>query len=574
MIGEPTPPLQPISENRQAYGEFVKGPLVNIETSKQARELVSVLGMVERGLGLTERTIAQDIDVKQACDTYRNEQSRINDAKNRGEPVDEAAVAAKVEVAKGLILDFLKKNHANLFYILQSSLGGVSQEREHELQTAVENLLITQVANINGVKESLLPQTGKLRLDALAAVGNFLLNNSNGFDRLKAQLGDDITDEVVFFDRLGQASEELTVKNEINRLSRKDRIFIFRRWLSQTGRESFEGIDDPVSHKRRKLKVFMTPFYEGYTERAKFLHRKENGVGGIIYSGPPGTGKTEMAIEVNRKEGYDTRVVQIHHFSTFVDLIGERVVQVGLDKATSYLQRVTTARDWFGQDIQRGYEALKSYYQSGVEANKISRETTFYDFIANYTGDSQGHVVDDAAQVMPGFLRYLDRQIAGATLGKETGSEMDDWVNGEILIAIEQKKRVVLDELDKAGQYSLGGLLTLLSRSPGETFSVGEKIVTLPSWFKIDATVNQMTLGSAQKREEGGKTKEYLYDRFSTLAVGYPPVKDSLMIAAVKLSDREGNVLLSEREQEQIVGIFTYVVPQLRACLKSQAQIW
>lgn len=592
-------PMSDMSENRQAYGEFVKGPYRRIKVAKQLRELVNVLGIVERGLGLTERTIAQDKVLGQACDTFRNEEYRRywrNIA--RSEKLDEGANAtiineekengknkteAKVGTARQLILDFIRKNHGNLLYILQSAMGEVKIEDQERVQREIEDLLVTQVAYVNGVKNSLLPQTDRLRLDALTIVGNFLLTRSNGFDKLKTQLGDVGTnDEVKFFDQLARVDEELSIANEIDRISSRNRIFLFRRWLSETGRASFEGTDDPVSHKRKKLKIFMTPFYESYTERAKFLHRKENGVGGIIYSGPPGTGKTEMAIEVNRKEGYDSRVVQIHHFSTFVDLIGERVVQVGLDKATSYMQRLMMARKWFSEDILRGLNALKEYYERGIASGKINAPT-FEDFMSNYGGNIQ--LTDNEQLPMEGFydikdqrailrfIKYLDRQIAGATLGKETGSDMDDWVNGEILIAIEQKKRVVLDELDKAGQYSLGGLLTLLSRSSGETFTVGEKTVEIPSWFKIDATVNQMTLGSAQKREDGGKTKEYLYDRFSTLSVGYPPVKDSLMIAAVKLSDREGNILLSEREQEQVVGIFTYIVPELRKLYDAEKDV-
>jgi len=330
-------------------------------------------------------------------------------------------------------------------------------------------------------------------------------------------------------------------------------VFSFREWVRESAKKYGKGTN-----------IFETPFYKNLIQRCELLGDKENGIGGKIYYGPPGTGKTELALHVNRRQGFESRVISMHYWTDFASLLGEAPIPLGLDKATNYQQRVSKAIDRYTRMDDRSFvEAIKNmrFRQKGSvpQSDTVGAILPFVVGIdrnqfANRSLESL--TPDETSSLKEGFLAYLDGQFMGASLGLDSGdNEENMWVNGEILIALDNRERVILDEIDKAGPNSLAGISRLLAARAGTEIQLKGKRVKLPSWFKIDATSNEVNLNPE---------KTYLYDRFNQIYVDYPPVIDELMMATVWLSDQEGNIMLTDSDQQQVITFFTEILPRLQ----------
>ena len=568
------------------YGEFSKDLLRPKSIGENASGLIGVLESIDRSLGTIDRAVAKDPNARKAANSLfeiEDSEKKINSwvkmgwrtvgEDNEGNPVNEAftdqdgdnemaKLAEPKKIEKHKLMGFLQKQHGYVFNVLHKALGK-NQNHAEEL----DDFIVTAVTRNSGVKKrGLFPESSQIRQEIKRDLAKILIEKSSKFHNLNSLFSRDDPNDLLV--NLEETLTQSRLDEEVAKTSEENRIYEFRHWLITTGQNALIGERDPVTGERNPLKIYPTPYYESLVRMAEFLGRKENGIGGSIYTGPPGTGKTRLSVLANQIEGFDTRIIQIHHYSTFIDLIGERTTQLGLDKSTSYQKRLEAAKKWFLDDPKKAIQGLRDFYTS-KHASGVVSERSFEDFVANFIVTDEGESIDleNIEALQKGFERYLDYQMAGASLGLETGSVVDEWVNGELLLAMSQGKRALLDELDKAGQYSLGGLLTLLSQSPGETFTVGSKTVSIPSWFRVDATANVVSLNRAQGNQGNqaeGKTSEYLYDRFNVIPVEYPSIVDDLMIAGVRLSDGAGNLKITNDEQWQIIGIYAYLIPALR----------
>lgn len=577
----------------EEYGQFSKDLLRPQKTLVNATELINTLGTAEQGLSAINRDIERDDSARIAARDFDETEGKIrklgilqivgwrtdkfdvnNNPVNESFTSDDArkkreALESVRENAKKILQDFIQKRHGYVFRVLHDALGS-NQDYTEDL----DDYIISGIARINrSKKKGLYPDIGLRRQEIIKNLASYFVDKSSKFRYLKSLLNPTEGSNDLF-GGLHDALIDSHLQEEVARISEMNRIFDFRQWLITTGQKALIGERDPTNNERKLLKVYPTPYYENLLRAAEFLGRKENGIGGSIYTGPPGTGKTRLSVLSNQEEGFDTRVIQIHHYSTFLDLIGERTVQLGLDKSTSYQQRLEATKNWLKQDPEKAVQGLRDFYFSKRANGKVLEES-FEDFMKNYiVTDKEDEInFNNNQEISKGFERYLDYQMAGASLGLETGNVIDEWVNGELILAMSQGKRAMLDELDKAGPYSLGGLLTLLSLSPGEKFTVGNKTITIPSWFRVDATANVLSLSRGNSDQAEGKTKEYLYDRFNVIPVDYPPIKDDLMIAAVRLSDGAGNLKITPEEQWQIIGIYSHIIPALRSAYKSNTDM-
>lgn len=570
----------------QEYALFSKELLRPQKIEQSGIELVDTLGHVERALGAIDRDIVRNPKAHKAAAKLSGVEKkehaivlseqigwRTVGSDESGKPINEEfkqedAAKAREELSlerqksQGVVRDFVEKNHGYVFSLLHTSLG---KNQEPKVKSEIDDFIISEIVHINAAKKGgLRPEVSERRLKTISGLARLLIKHSSKFRHLEPLVKEAGNPSELFIG-LSEMITNSQLNQEIAKTSEENRIYSFRQWLIATGQKALVGEQDPITGKRNPLKIYMTPYYENLIKMAEIFGRKENGIGGSIYVGPPGTGKTRLGALANQLEGFDTRVIQIHHYSTFIDLIGERTMQLGLDKSTSYQTRLKAAKDWFNNDSSKAMQGMRDFYSKRHLNGEIT-EASFEEFMQSFTVTDKDGVIGfkDPEAIQKGFVRYLDSQMAGASLGLETGNVVDEWINGELLLAMSQGKRALLDELDKAGPYSLGGLLTLLARSPGEEFTVGGKVVTIPSWFRVDATANVLSLDRKQDGEGEGKNKEYLYDRFNVVPVGYPPVKDDLMIAAVRLSDGAGNLKITPEEQWQITGIYAYLIPTLR----------
>ncbi|MBI2018670.1 AAA family ATPase [Candidatus Daviesbacteria bacterium] len=367
-------------------------------------------------------------------------------------------------------------------------------------------------------------------------------------------------------------------EEEVARLDPKVMAFELRRWLATTAKEARVGKKTPEG-KTKKRKIYETPYYRGILKELHRLSKRRNGVGGVILYGPPGTGKTELVQEKNEQQGYETHVVSIHHYTSFADLLADKAITLRTDLGAPLAQKLDTVISYFkGKSPEEFGRAMTTIYTALQSSGKLGQDQQLSQFLLPYLSLDQKGVIDllakssfsteDWQHIQNAFFAKQEARLLRTSLDPSHQETMEDIVRGEILLAIRKSKgtgrkiRVLLDEIDKAGPNSLGGLLTFLAKSPGETITIGEVTEEIPSWFVVDATSNSLELN------------EYLTDRFSHLEVGTPPPKDQLMIAGVRLSDDEGNIQLTPYEQEQLVGFFVYVLPRINALLSSAKVGW
>lgn len=494
---------------------------------------------------------------------------------------DKTGLEQKKQNSEREIYRWYQKEFPGVINLLQSYLPADPGESE------IATVIAAGVANYTAVEGSLAKayrfsvqdengsvrfRTSRIEQVQLKNLTDLLLNRSTFFSPLN---------KVVSFEGAGRPineprAQDQTVETIIERailtglrteaiqnLDQNTALEKLRDWVRETADKA----------RRQGLKIFLTPFYKQILERGEFISRKRNGVGGVIYYGPPGTGKTEMHRAENANQGFDTKVINIHYYIGFAELMAEKAVSVaknhGGDMAKGLSEVINQLKGESNDEFARNCHSL---FDQLIKDGKLGADANFGQFIAQFitseeqksqlqTGDSSN---PDWGTIRSEFINTTQARLLRTALPSAYQESVEEIVLGEILEAIEESKqpggkrvRVVLDELDKAGPNSLGGLLSFLAKSPGEVFEYGGKKIVIPKWFKIGATSNEVTL------------REDLKSRFHAERVDMPPPKDQLMITAVHLSDGEGNILLSNEEQNQLAGFFVYVLPQLNKILVS-----
>lgn len=458
--------------------------------------------------------------------------------------VDAQDIEKETEAKTEAVYQWFAKHYGNADLLLSSLFNG-DAETSRKLKTVIGRNLSHWIAARKSLGKVYRQDIEKREI---AAMGKFLLDNAQQFQELRKEIkGDDSVSEVEALDLAEQAQEGIL------RLDDTVGAFESRHWIATTGKEARMG-----------LKIYETPYYKDILEKLHFLGRKKNGVGGVILYGPPGTGKTELLQENNKQQGFKTRVVNIHHYTSFADLIAERAMQLNIDEGASFAQKAKAVLDVLEKEDPKnfGNDMTEMFLRLKVEG-KLREEETLPQFLSSFI-TLRDEVLSktqlsetDWAEAKEAFITRQRARLIRTILPTNLQESVEDIVRGEILLAIQNGERVVLDEIDKAGPNSLGGILSFLAKSPGESLTFGETTVTIPNWFTVDATSNSVELN------------EYLKDRFSHLEVTTPPAKDQLMIAAVRVSDDEGNVLISDYEQSQLVGLFTYIVPEISDLLEA-----
>jgi len=458
----------------------------------------------------------------------------------------EAEREQEIQTTSDQLFAHLKDEHHYLFDpVVNLSFDPV--EPGEETEKAILEQKIVEIADsyVNKM-QSLAPDKKRFKQEAVEQTVQALIESSPSFALLKKtappkEAQATTTEEALSIEEVRSLENKLMTKMAILGLDPQIKAYAHRRWLGK--------------QKKRGEKVYLTPYYQAILALSRRLERKENGIGGRIYFGPPGTGKTELGIRANKEAGYKTHVINLHEHIVFMHLIGQQSIPVGIDKAASLMQRVTNARK-----LIETWSPDRFWQRSTDLARNIGKEPLqFLDrFLDELPAPGQEISPKQKEQMHEAYLVYLDRQALAASMGEQT-SDMpaeEAWVNGEILNAIERNEKVYFTEIDKAGPHALDGILHFLTRSPGEEVTFGDKTVRIPSWFSIDGDCNLLELGGE---------KESLYNRFNEVFIGYPPLKDETMIASVWLSDGEGNITLDPYEQWQMIGFLTYVLPEVRA---------
>lgn len=446
------------------------------------------------------------------------------------------------EIANGLY-NWFETNNPGTVELLSKIIGD-----EHPIQQSLHELIGSNLSRWIASKRSL----GKVHKQTiqeavLSEMTSFLIDHSPSLQDLGRKLTEGSTQSEKALEELLTNAE---VDEEVLRLNGEVAAVEMRDWLATTAKEARKG-----------RKIYLTPHYQNLLEQLHFLGRKKNGVGGTILYGPPGTGKTELLQEKNKQQGFKTRIINIHYYSNFEELIAGKAVQLGIDRGASLSQKLQVFLDVFEKD--ENAVSFKEYFTSVHETlkreGKLGKEVSLASFVSGFISPDLAENLrgnepnqQDWENIRKDFImRQKTRLLRAATLPEHFQESLEDIVKGEILIAMQNGERAVLDEVDKAGPKSLGGILTFLAKSPGESLEYGGSSNLIPAWFTVDATSNSTELN------------EFLLDRFSALKIDTPPIKDQLMIAAVRLADDEGNILLNDYEQRQLVGFFLYAVPEI-----------
>ncbi len=392
----------------------------------------------------------------------------------------------------------------------------------------------------------------------MRGMAEFLLDHSASFKDLRGQV------ELAKFDFWEDAVDSAWVKSRVEEVTLllDERVgkFVLKEWLHRTGTEAR---DELIGRK-----IFETPYYKNIIRRLRLEGAKKNGVGGVLVDGPPGVGKTEIIQEKNKQKGYGTRVIGIHYYTSISEVLHEKRIQVqGMGGAVTPGSLSDIVRVFEGESGEKFGTYMKELYKTLQAEGKITKGQTMTDFLRSFVTEDVEAVISKSELTSEDWDKarasFVDRQrtrILRTSMDPSYHETLSDIVQGEILLAIENNQMALLDEVDKAGPNSLGGLLTFLAKSPGrDVLRVGDKEIELPPWFNIDATSNSVH-----------ELDSYLKDRFAHLSITTPPVKDQLMIAGVRLSDSQGNILLNNHEQRQLVGFFTYALPDINAFLQTE----
>lgn len=519
------------------------------------------------------------------------EKKRIRDLKDKRDRIVESQT--RQQEFRQVILDYLQEYHGN-YLELVSHIGDIKDpEKRQQVRQQILDQVIQTTADFVRAKGGIPTVSIDKENQAVGTIAQSLLHLNPEFSHLRsaiempAGLSGDQSTLVEALDlnrqsniqKLSERQKQLPpiqqliaeMENDVDAYTElfsqnpEFRNLFFRQWVLERKQDQARGI-----------KIFRTPFYDRLIRFSIEQGDMENGIGGKIYYGPPGTGKSEMAVEINRLEGFESRVVSMHYWTSFSHLFGEALLQVGQDKQMRQAAGISSLSAVSGLvDSYQGDGGAQQFWGVVEQAAQRSNQPLGQFIQGFYHGDSEiarqiesGNISDTVKrQVMNSFRTSLHARAVATAEGKiEEPSDEDEtsWVKGEILLAIDHKERVVLDELDKAGPGSIDSLHALLAWSPGQKAPLKLRglEVGMPEWFRIDATANEMNLDDERKSA--------LYNRFKQIFVDYPPVKDEMMLASVWMADQSGVMRIDPLRQTQLAAFFQYEVPAIRALYENE----
>lgn len=429
-----------------------------------------------------------------------------------------------------------------------------------ETQQQLDNLIAENLAHCLANQRSLgrnKQAREKTISREVSKMGNFLLQHSPGTKHLGKDAG--------IFDQqtigvMGTENETcLAVLEIIDGVP----AFKLREWIAENAQGARGG-----------RRIYDTPYYNDLLDKIHFIGRKKNGIGGVILYGPPGVGKTELLQEKNNREGFEdkTRVVSIHHYISSAELLGERAIRLSGDFAGSLGQGIEVIKYFKDLPAEKFKKVIETAFENIKSEGKIDSSESLERFLiacvdlknpAVMDIITRGNLsLDDWAKIQEAYITKHEARLFRSTLPQKYQEDVTDFIVGEMIYAMTvTKERIVLDEVDKAGPNAMGGVLGFLAKSPGDKLKLGSTTSEIEDWFRVDATSNSTVLN------------EYFTSRFSSLEVSTPPAKDQLMIASVRLSDVDGNILLDSFEQRQLGAFFVYVIPEINAVfLKASGQ--
>lgn len=495
-----------------------------------------------------------------------------------GEPKDkgvtpEIAGEDQIGLWTDKLNNYLSDNHGNLIRVLQETSDKVRPEetissggRRDQLRSEVGWIVVRYLQELGGMSKRPDPHDSALQRVIMATYGETEFGKATGASTQQRETNS-LVNQVRLSPSPGETLKELTAhlnaKKDLLRADPSTQSLLSREWLQNAYKLQESGI-----------KIFPTPFYEMLIRRMEQIGEKENGVGGIVLYGPPGVGKTEVAAEYARRLGFPARVISIHYWSTFSQLIGEEAVHVAQEGSHKYFDALGKRASYFESLSDEDFSHFaKQFLNNSTRELPDQMSERDIDLLVHFAGKSserlKGKKVDEMSKddwtaLRLGMVDYLKSQQFSAALG-ENMDPTDSFISGELLLCIERGELPVLDELDKMGPFAPAALSRILTLSPGQELTVRGRKVQIPDWFRIHATSNELALG--------GKN-QYLYDRFNHVFVDFPPAQDMLHIAGGWMTDRDGNLgappnSLKPVEQIQLGYFYLTILPEIQDLYRS-----
>lgn len=523
--------LQTQREHLRKGEKYIEGTLPLEVALAQLESEQEVGRIVKRSIKFLAQKIANDPKLTEIAIKLQDERrgSRSETGKNEG------TKNGKVSTEKQAFISFVKKSPLAKFIkneILADENESLYQEILVELTDQISRyaLAITRSDKRNMERAGQATYRFEPYLDASA---------QKILELTKQELPAGIN-----FSQVDTILNGLQIELE-SKLDKEQRTYSLLNWITKTARLI----------RTENLKIFDTPETQNLIARLEATARQKNGIGGAILYGPPGTGKTEVLVERNRRLGFESRVISIHHFTDFVQLIGEKPVPIGIDTTTSHVERLTLVRDNLQQ--MRPEQRLAYVQERRQQSSEAWQE--FLELAALEPVDlnlSQEKIDQSLAEkIVSQLIAKISTDITHIGLGMKNGlDEETAWARGEIIQALEKGQMPILDEMDKGSSHSLEGISRLLNLSPGQKINLGEEEFTIPTWARIDGTANAMNLAP------------FLHDRFApnVIYVDFSSSIDTLLKSVVWLSNEQGVINLSPDLQKQFMGIVLYVFPEIQ----------
>lgn len=532
------PPHTPFTEQRKEYmNTEIRGALPRQEAAGNLFHLATV----------TDRML-HSVNASIDSDEMRDVFMRIKAEGDSVQP-DDTDTHTRDQIEK-----YLRNKHGYFFHVADqiphaqapagdhASQQEISFSRDPEFTNKVVDSVISYVQHSRSVSTFTPPQWQAMR----QILSGITSSSSAEYAEFQAIIDGSTNPTHELLKALDQrTAQALLVEADPNKAG-----FAARDWRREQHRRKSNG-----------EKVMETESVRRIMDRCDIIGDKENGIGGKIFYGPPGTGKTELAIHHAQRNGFKTRVVSMHYWQTFNSLVYEASLKVtgAEDKTLSFMNRMTMAVDAYEAMDDAQFEQTMNDMLGVLKANgKVAEGATVADYVRPFLIEGES---DTDKSLRKGVIRGMRARAAAAGFGEQVTQDnfWDEIVKGEILLALEQgQDRVILDEIEKAGPTSYDGLSRILAMSGGTELDVRGAKIKVPKTFKIDATANSMDMN------------EFMRSRFNSIFIDYPPAKDEVAIMSVKLSDSQGNVLLTQDEQHRMVAFFTYTLPEIRQLWRDQ----
>lgn len=536
-------------EFRESGTDYIKKAMVVEGQLDQFEDIQGVGEVIKRSIQNLGQEIANDPKLWEIMMVYRERSYSAGDERDASFR-DKSLEAPSYEVAEKKLMDFIDASPVAKF--LQSKTENAEQYKKI-LNDLLERIAryaqaIHRADEINSTKpykSSFIRKDERdVEHDGNAGQVTYQFDKylSLSTEAILANLEIKLPEGISFSDLdtiINATQVELIANLEGNK-----KLYSLLNWVVQTARLV----------RTENLKIFDTPETNELLTRLEEITKQHNGLGGAILFGPPGTGKTELLVERNRKMGFNSRVISIHHFSDYAQLIGERPIPISIDRTTSQIQRlklVQTTLTEMSSDEKLSF--VKAKFENGQEGWQTFLALSLSEDLQITSVEQINE--ENAKTIIAKLLLKLQSDIVNIGLGVQDGlDEETSWVRGEIIQAFDNGQMPILDEMDKGSEHSLEGISRLLNMTPGSSITLGNKEYTIPSWARVDGTANAMNLAP------------FLHDRFApnVIYVDYPSAQDTLLKSLVWLSDEQGMLNLSAEKQQQFVGLVLYVFPEIQ----------